>query len=134
MRLTLCPWNGNTVCLVSKLKLAQWVPLPVSVRSGSLAASYRRLPHRLLEQQMEILLGRIFLSDPKSRPMKKENTKVGQGAQSQISTHKPMTAILGHRPGACSLGSLYDQPGDKLLDISVRNVFGLGKWRLEDAP
>lgn len=77
MRLTLCPWNGGTVCLVSKLKLAQRVPLPVSVRSGSLAASYRILPHRLLGQQLEILLGRIFLSDPKSRPMKKESAKVG---------------------------------------------------------
>lgn len=129
IRLTLCPWNKVTVCLVSKLKLAQWVPLPVSVSSGSLAASYRRLPHRLLGQQLEALLRRIFLSDPKSRPMKKENTKVGRGAQSQISTHKPMTTILSHKPGACHLDRLYDQPGDKLLGTSVRNIWGNGDWK-----
>lgn len=135
MRLTLCPWNGDRiVCLVSKLKLAQWAPLPVSISSGLVAANYRRLPHRLLGQQLEVPLGRVFLSDPKSRSMKKENTKVGQGAQRQISTHKPMTAILSHKPGACPLDSLYGQPGDKLLGTSVRNVLRLGKWRLEDIP
>lgn len=133
MGLTLCPWNGGTVCSVSKLKLAQGLPLPVSVSSGSVAASYRRLPHRLLGKPPGALLGRIFLSGANSRPMKKENTKVGHGAQSQISTHKPMTTILGPKSGACHLDRLYSQPGDKLLGTSVRNVFRLGKWRLEDA-